>query len=86
MLPPTAEGTTQVATACISGMGEEANPAVNAMRDATLQPGMVRQDRVERDLILLDQRPGALLLVPLRPKGEHFFESDDKKARLSVTI
>ena len=68
MVFPTAKRTAQIPTTCVSGMSEKPNPAVIAVSDATLQLRMGLQDRVQRDLILPDKRPGAIVLVPIRPK------------------
>jgi hypothetical protein len=86
MLPPTAERTTQIPTTYVAGMSEKPNPAVNAMRDATIELGMGLQDRVQGDLILPDKWPGAIELMPIRPKREKLLGGYDKKARLSVTM
>ena len=68
MLLSTAERTTQILTTRVAGMPEEPNPAVCAVSQATLEFGMGLQDRVQRDLILPDKRPGAIELMPIRPK------------------
>lgn len=83
---PAAEGTTQVPPTCVPGMREKADPAVNAVRDAPLKLGMGLQDRVQRGLILPDQRPGAVVLMPIRAKREKLLDGDGKKARLSVIM
>ena len=44
MVPPTPEGTTQIATPCVTWMREKPDPAVHAMRHATLQLGIGLQD------------------------------------------
>lgn len=86
MLPPTAKRTTQIPTAYVAGMSEKPNPAVNAVSDAKLELGMELQDRVQRDLILPDKRPGVIEFMPIRPKREKLLGCYDKKARLSVTM
>ena len=86
MLAATAEGTTQILTTGVPGVGKEPNPAVTAVRHATLELGMGLQDRVQRDQVLPDERPGAIILVPIGPKREKLLDGYDKKARLSVMI
>jgi hypothetical protein len=86
MLFPAAERTTQVCAARVPGMGEKTNPAVHAGNDAILQLGMGFDGTVQRDQILLNHRPGAIVLMPIRPKREELPDGDNKKAKLSVTI
>lgn len=86
MVLAAAKRTTQVFAAGVPGMGEKANPAVNAGSDATLQFAMGLEGRVQRDQILPDQGPGAVVLVPIRPKREELADGDDKKAKFAVTI
>ena len=86
MVPPATERTTQVQPTCIPGMSEKPNPAVNAGSDANMKLGVGLQDRVQGGLILPDQRPGAIVLMPIRAKREKLLDGDDKKARLSVII
>ena len=86
MPSPTAEGATQILTARVTGMREKANPAMNAVSHARLERGMRLQDRVQRELILPDERAGTILLMPIGPKREKLLDGYDKKARLSVMI
>jgi hypothetical protein len=86
MMRAAAKRTTQIFPARVSGMGEKANPAVNAGNVATLQLGMRLDSRVQRHQILLDHRPGAIVLMPSRPKREELPDGDDKKAKFSATI
>ena len=86
MMLAATERTTQVRAADVPGMGEKANPAVNAGNDASLQFGMRLDGTVQRHQILLDQRPGAIVLMPIRPKREELADGDDKKAKFSATI
>jgi hypothetical protein len=67
-------------------VGEKANPAVFAGNNAIPQFRMGLQDRVQGDLILPDERPGAVVPVPIRPKRENLFQSYGKKTRFSVII
>ena len=86
MMRAAAKRTTQIRPARVSGMGEKANLAVNAGNDTTLQLGMRLDSRVQRHQILLDHRPGAIVLMPSRPKREELPDGDDKKAKFSATI
>jgi hypothetical protein len=86
MVLPAPEGTTQIPATCVPGVREKPNPTVNAERDATLKLGMRLHDRVQGDLILPDKRPGAVLLVPIRPKREKLLDGYGKKARFSVMM
>ena len=86
MVPPATERTTQVPAMSILGIREKPNPAVSAANDATLKLRMGLQGAVQRGQILLDKRPGAILLVPIRLKRENLLDGDDKKARLSVIM
>ena len=86
MLPATSEWTTQIPTTCVTGMREKPNPAMNAVRHTGLELGMGPQDRIERKLILRDERLGAIVLMPIWPTREKLLDGYDKKARLSVMI
>jgi hypothetical protein len=81
-----AEGTTQIRAAEVPRMGKKANPAANAGNDDRLQFRSRLQRRVQRGQILLNQRLGAIVLMPIRPKGEELSDGDNKKAKLSATI
>ncbi len=80
------ERTTQVPPACVAGMREKANPAVLAVNNALLKSGMGLQNRIQRRLILPDNRLGAIVLMPIHLEREKLLDGDDKKARLSVII
>jgi hypothetical protein len=67
-------------------MGQKPNPAVNAGNVAPLQFGMRLDAGVQRPQILLNQRLGAIVLMPIRPKGEEPPDRDNKKAKFSATI
>jgi hypothetical protein len=67
-------------------MGQKANLAVSAGNVATLQFGMRLDAGVQRPQILLNQRLGAIVLMPIRPKGEELPDRDNKKAKFSATI
>ena len=80
------ERTTQVPPACVAGMREKANPAVLAVNNALPKSGMGLQNRIQRRLILPDNRLGAIVLMPIHLEREKLLDGDDKKARLSVII
>jgi len=86
MLPATAERTTQIPTTFVTGMREKANPAMNAVSHAGLKLGTGLDNRVECELILPNERLGAIVLMPIGPTREKLLDGYDKKARLSVMI
>ena len=86
MVLPAAERTSQVPPTCVAGMREKANPAAHAVNDAALKLGMGLQDRVQRRLILPNERAGAVVLVPICAKREKLLDGYGKKARLSAII
>ena len=59
---------------------------MNAVGHTWPELGMGLYDRVQRELILLDERAGTILLMPIRSKREKPLDGYDKKARLSVMI
>jgi hypothetical protein len=81
-----AKGATQIDASGVARMGEEPNPAIDAVHRAGLQSRMVGQNSIESRLILPNKRVGLIILVPIWPKREKLLDSDDKKARLSVKI
>jgi hypothetical protein len=86
MMPSATEGTTQVNSIRVAGIGQELDPAVSAMGQTRAQLRLGLQNRLERGAILTDERVGAVILVPIRAKRENFLYRQDKKARLSVTM
>jgi len=86
MMLAASEGTTQIRSACVTRVGEKANAAMHTMSHAVPQPRVYVQHTVEADLIVLDERIGAVVLVPIGPEGENFLDGYDKKARFSVII
>jgi len=86
MVPPTAERTTQVLPSGVAGMGEEANLALRAVRHAALKLGLGLQNRIQRGLIVPDQRPGAIVLMPICAKRENLLDGNGKKASLSTIL
>jgi hypothetical protein len=49
-------------------MGQEANGAVAAVDRTTCQTGMIAQDRIQRGLILTNNRTSPIILMPIRTK------------------
>jgi hypothetical protein len=86
MVPPTTKRTAQIPPTVVPGMREEANPALLAVNGAVLKLRMSLQNRVQRRLILPDNRLGAVVLVPIRAKREKPLDGYGKKARFSVTM
>ena len=86
MLRSTAKRTTQVLPASVPGMRQKTQTAVHATNHTTLQFGMALQHGVQGQQILPDQRPGAVVLVPIFPGSEELPDRDDKKARFWVTL
>jgi hypothetical protein len=86
MILSAAEWATQILPACVAGMGEKANAAMDAVGNALPEGRMVPQNRVECVLILPDKRVSAALEMPVFIKREEFRDRDDKKARDSVII
>jgi hypothetical protein len=78
------EWATQIATTLVPRMSQKANPAVNALGRTAPQLRIELEHRVERRLILPDQRLGAIVPVPIRAKREKLLDPDGKKARLSL--
>jgi hypothetical protein len=83
---PTAKLATEIQPARVAGMREEANPAVAAAHCATLQVRTVSQDGIQRDLILTNERLGAIVLVPILAKGKNFRDGYSKTTRFSVKM
>jgi len=78
MMRSATEGAPQIPPPGAAWMRQEAYPAVNAADHTGLQRRMRPQDRVQRDLILPDKRPGAIKFMPILSKRENSFDSDDK--------
>ena len=83
MLLPAAKGTAQVQPTCAARMSKKADSAVAAASDTATQVGIRLHNGVQRGLILAHERVSAIVLVPVRTKGEKPLESYDKKAKLS---
>ena len=86
VVPTAAKRTTQNPAPHVARIGQELNPAVSALLQTRPQSRMGSQNPLQLGPILTDERVGAVILVPIRPKRKNFFQSYDKKARLSVTM
>ena len=84
MVLPAAERTAEIPTPCIAGMCEEANPAVTAVHRAVPQLRTRPQDGIQGQLILTNERLGAVVLVPILAKSKNFRDGYSKSDRLSV--
>jgi hypothetical protein len=83
---PAAERTAEIPTPGIAGMCEEANAAVAAVHRAVPQRRMLPQDGVQGQLILTNERLGAIVLVPILAKSKNFRDGYRKRDRLSVKM
>ena len=70
----------------VSRMREEANPTVAAVDRTACQTRMIAQDGIQRQLILTNERIGAVVLMPIRAKRKEFPDGYDKNARFSVKM
>jgi len=86
MVLPAAERTAEIPTPGIAGMCEEANAAVAAVHRAVPQRRMLPQDGVQGQLILTNERLGAIVLVPILAKSKNFRDGYSKRDRLSVKM
>jgi hypothetical protein len=86
MVLTAAKRATHVPAMGAAGMNQKPNAAMHTVLHAPRQLGMRRHDRLQGSLVMTDNRLGAMVLVPIRPKREKFPRGEDKKARLSVTI
>ena len=86
MVLPAAERAAEIPAAPVAGMREEANPAVTAVYRAVPQLRTLPQDGVQGELILTDERLGAIVLVPILAKSKNFRDGYSKSDRLSVKM
>ena len=83
---PAAEFATQIPAARVPGMREEAYAAVATLYRAVPQFRTVSQEGIQRDLILTNERLGAIVLVPILAKSKNFRDGYSKITRFSVKI
>lgn len=86
MVLTTAEGAVQILPPGVPRMRQKADAAASAAHRAFRQLGTNPQVSLQSQQILLDKRPGAIALVPIRPIRENLLDGDGKKANVSVTI
>jgi hypothetical protein len=86
MVLPAAERTTQVHAADVPGMREKPDSAGTAVNRASLEFRMGLEKGIQRELILLDQRKGMIVLVPIRAKREELFDGDEKKPKRAAIL
>ncbi len=86
MVVPAAERAAEIPAARVAGMREEANPAVAAAYRAVPQLRTLPQDGVQGELILTNERLGAVVLVPILAKSKNFRDGYRKRDRLSVKM
>jgi hypothetical protein len=86
MVLPAAERTAEIPATRVAGMREETHPAVAAAHRAVPQLRTVPQDGVQGELILTNERPGAVVLMPILAKNKKFRDGYGKIARFSVTM
>lgn len=86
MVLPAAKRAAEIPATRVAGVREEPNPTLHTVRDTPLEMGMGRDDRIHRDLILPDQRFGAVVLVPVRPKREKLLDGNGKKTKVPVRM
>ena len=73
---PAPEGTANVSSSGILGCHKKRDLAMSAAHHVSLPFGFSLQQGVQFETILLDDRLGAILLVPIRPKGKNPPEGD----------
>jgi len=83
---PAAKGAANIPSSGILGFHKKRDLAMSAAHHVSLPFGFSFQQGIQFETILLDDRLGAILLVPIRPKGKNLPEGDRKKARFSVRI
>ena len=86
MVLPAAKLAAEIPAAPVAGMSKEANPAVAASHRTILQARTIAQDGIQRELILTNERLGAIVLVPILAKNKNFRDGYSKITRFSVKI
>lgn len=86
MVLAAAELAAEIQPARVARMRKEADPAVAAAHRAVLQIRSVPQRGIQRDLILTNERLGAIVLVPILAKSENFRDGYRKIIRFSVKM
>jgi hypothetical protein len=86
MVLSAAELAAQIPAARVAGMREEAYATVATRHRAALQVRTGSQEGIQRDLILTNERLGAIVLVPIFAKSKNFRDGYRKTTRFSVKI
>jgi hypothetical protein len=86
MVLPAAELAAQIPAARVTGMREEAYATVATPHRAVLQVSTATQDGIQRELILTNERLGAIVLVPILAKSKNFRDGYSKITRFSVKM
>jgi hypothetical protein len=86
MMLTATEGATQLPPSRVAGMPQKPNPTMATERNTATKMRVGPQYRVECHLILLNERLGAVVLMPILAKAENFRECYKKSARFSAMI
>jgi hypothetical protein len=86
MVLPAAKRTPEIPATPVAGMRKETNPTLAAEYRAVPQRRTLSQDGVQGELILTNERLGAIVLVPILAKSKNFRDGYRKSDRLSVKM
>jgi hypothetical protein len=86
MMSSAAKGTTQVDPPGVPRMRQKPDPTVTTADGAVCQIRTLSQRRIERQLILANERNNTIVLVPVDAELIQFRDRDYKNARFSVKI
>lgn len=86
MVLTASERTVEILPLRVTRMRQKANEAVAAADRTGCQTGMIAQDRIQRGLILTNNRTSAIVLMPIRAKCKEFPGGYDKNSRFSVKM
>jgi hypothetical protein len=86
MVLTASERAVEIPSIGVPRMGQEANRAVAAADRTVFQTGMIAQDRIQRGLILTNNRTSAIILMPIRVKCKEFPGGCNKNSRFSFKM
>jgi hypothetical protein len=86
MVLSAAEGAAEIQATRVARMRKESNPAVAAAHRAVPQIRAIPQDGIQRDLILTNERLGAIVLLPILAKSKNFRDGYSKITKFSVKM
>jgi hypothetical protein len=86
MVLPAAERTTQVHAAGVPRVREKPDSAGTAVNRARLEFRTGLENRIQRELIFLEQQLRTRVLMPILAKREELLDGDDKKAKRAVIL